>query len=146
MNEETEWGEVRWVALSFTLICMRIQGSSDFSCNYAPGEDCVWEVIQRKVRFADYLPTHLCIQIKYGLFLFLQLCEAPFDSWVIAPWLKLIGDHLERKHKIPKAILLAQNFTIECHWRKIYEDFTENRTASKIKLAKIYLVPLALFF
>ena len=57
---------------------------------------------------------------------FLQLCETSFDSRVTTPWLKLLGDHLGRKYKIPNAILTAQIFTREFHWRTPYEEFTKN--------------------
>ena len=80
-----------------------------------------------------YLDIFTC-KMKYGLFLFfpfylfifLQLCETPFDSHVTTPWLKLLGDHLGRKYKIPNAILTAQIFTREFHWRTPYEEFTKN--------------------
>ena len=134
MNEETVKSEVS--SFEFHINLRENSGFQWFLLPPRSWRGLSLRVIQKKVTYADYLPTHLCMQIKYGLFLFLQLCEALLDSWVIAPWLKLTGDHLERKHKIPKAILLTQNFTIEFHWRKIYVEFTENRTASEIKLAK----------
>ena len=140
-----KWEEENWTALSFTLICTKTQCFSDFSYyNHASGEDWFW-MWYRGNWHVNYLPRHLHMQneiwpISFLSFLFiyffLQLCETPFDSCVTTPWLKLLGDHLGRKYKIPNAILPAQNFTVEFHWRKPYEEFTKNWTASRIKVAK----------